>query len=408
VPTRDKFIHHLLLLPNALSKLTYFQISYGDCMSKSLNIYINGTDEPNGLDGFVTSLANVLHEMTEQTDTQKSICIDGCAINNSDPRDLGAIFTFNLEKQVDSLVNTIKKQISDGEKLKLNLYGFSRGGAAVFWICEKLKTIDPSLLEINVCSFEPVPGNFIRGSYIDNISGFKSTLSGIISDLSDCKNINKVMALFTNQPLPDIACHGPILPVMPPQAQVRVDVLPGCHKGAELFHSGHTLTAYNNESAISFHVVTRFLESCGTTFNKGRFNLEGKLAQESSLLGLLNHAKAGVQGTSRSMHFYNEIQTSTEKTYLNLAHKNLLTGQENDDSSDCILSVKNTTPSLDYWNGHTSNGYFPMFAKSAGIAAAAYYSPVVGVAAAATVACLYAKDLIQASGEVVEQKKHRM
>jgi hypothetical protein len=82
-----------------------------------------------------------------------------------------------------------------------------------------------------------------------------------------------MLVLFNNIPVPDL-CHRPILPIMPPQVNLTTDVLPGCHKGAQLFTVSKNiepkdeLKPTNIYSTITFHYVTRFLRGCGTTFNE--------------------------------------------------------------------------------------------------------------------------------------------
>jgi len=168
-------------------------------MAQTINVFINGTDEEihdlteyNGL----TSLANILHALAKKEDSL-NICLNGCSINNSHPLDLGALFTFHLEQQVNEIVQKVKEEINKNGKVHLNLYGFSRGGAAVLWLCKKLKDISPEQLTINASAFEPVPGNFVRGVYVDKLSGANTTLASQISDLSDCKNISRLQILFT-------------------------------------------------------------------------------------------------------------------------------------------------------------------------------------------------------------------
>jgi hypothetical protein len=199
---------------------------------QTLNIYINGTDETNSIrNGGMTSLANVLHKLTVDDGSQNShsICLEGCGVNNNDPRDLGVVFTFRLMNQIKQLENDIRVRVKNGhEKLRLNLYGFSRGGAAVFLLCQNLRDLSSSNIEINVVSSEPVPGNFITGVYADSFLGINYTLSSMVYDLSECKNIHNILVLFTNEPLPDISCHGPILPAFPQTAISQTEVLPGC------------------------------------------------------------------------------------------------------------------------------------------------------------------------------------
>jgi hypothetical protein len=341
------------------------------------NVYINGTNQSNELGSF-TSLANVLHAMTVQNEGHASLCLEGCGVNNSDPRDMGAIFTFYLESQVNKVVEQINGIIQNSnDKLILNLYGFSRGGAAVFWMCKKLKNIDPSRLEINVASLEPVPGNFIRASYIDNLSGAGTTLSSQISDLSDCKNINNVLVLFTNIPLDDIACHGPVLPILPASAKTTVDVIPGCHANAQFYQRVlNGLDSDTPQSAISFHYIANFMRDCETQFDFKRFTLSTNLdlKNQQRLKAILSDQVKGIMRpedrqrlekylpkgegdvfeSKRSMHFYNEIITKPDNAYLNLMHKKLETNQDDVDNSNCILTVKDPSPRPTWWNGQAS------------------------------------------------------
>jgi hypothetical protein len=281
------------------------------------NVYINGTDEDNGLNiGGITSLANLLQVLTLQNEQQSSICLNGCGVNNSHPLDLGGLFTFHLGRQVNQVVTMVQEKLRSDEKLTLNLYGFSRGGAAVFWICKKLADVPAEKLEINVASLEPVPGNFIWASNLGKKLGINLTLTNIIADLRDCKNIKNALVLFTNQYMLPIMGHAPVLPLLPSSTNKRVDVVPGCHKGAELFYmnSNGRYAAYKN-SDITFHYVTRHLKAWGTEFHEKHVSLADHLkdTNESSISSL----NIGDKTDNREMHFNNNIITR-EKDYNNL------------------------------------------------------------------------------------------
>lgn len=362
-------------------------------MIQTINVYINGTPKRNTPSKSSTSLANILHKLTIQSNEQSSICLNGCGINNWDPRDLITIFSFNLASQVDRLAEDIKTALlNTNDKIILNAYGFSRGGVGVFLLCQKLKNIDPSRLEINICALDPVPGNFIRATYADNISDFKSTLSAQVADLSECKNINKVLVLFTNYPFFDIICHGPILPIMPKHADITVDVIPGHHMAVDSFKLSEfgMISAGNNSSLISFHYVSKFLSDCGTSYNADSYYLylESKLLCREYLTEALEIENQKVKNTHRPMHFYNKIESNEGQSYLNLLHKKLLTQEKSNDTSNCSLLVKDPSPQADYWNGLKSNGYFPLFAKgmlaSTCVISALYCSPILGTMALAT------------------------
>lgn len=334
-------------------------------MKKTLNIYINGTDESTQLEG-IFSLANLLHALTVQNEDHTSICLNGCGINNPDLRDLAVIFTHHLETQIDEEVHKIRQRIEAGEALTLNLYGFSRGGAGVLWMCQKLKDIPADKLSINVCAFEPVPGNFVRVAYADSLLGQNKTLSSLIADLSDCLNIKKMLLLYTHEPMPAIICHGPILPCLPKSADVTVDVVPGSHKAAEMYSYGlDGIQPSTRESWIPFHYVKRFLTSCGTTFDDNQIKLGIRLQNipDSILKLFIGWEKRLVlidPTNTRAMHFYNEVQSKPNQLYLNLLHKELETGVKPINSEGCMLLVKDPRPEPSYWTGQKSISFLPM------------------------------------------------
>lgn len=316
-----------------------------------INVFINGKDEmAHDLKKHrgITSLANVLNALVKKDRGAINICLNGCGINNSYLRDFGAIFTFNLEQQVNEVIEKVKAEIIKTESIKLNLYGFSRGGAAVFWICKKLKDIPKEQLTITASAFEPVPGNFMRGVYLDKLIGANTTLSSQISDLSGCKNISRLQVLFTNQPLPYIACHGPILPILPKNCYVDVDVTAGCHKGSELFCKFEEVTPLNDESAISFHQVVDFLEQSGLQFDFSQLNLGDtlKLRTTENKVNLLK--KIEVSPTTRAMHFKNKIKAKDfgsnddRAVFLNLYHQRLEGKDKN--LSECALVLDDYNP----------------------------------------------------------------
>jgi hypothetical protein len=220
-------------------------------------------------------------------------------------------------------------------------------------LAQKLKHLSADRLTINIASFEPVPGNFITGVYGDILLGTNSTLSAAVADLTECKNIANMLVLFTNQPLPDIACHGPILPAFPVSAKTEVDVTPGCHKSAVAFYkSKDAIQPANNESAVVFHRIVEFMQKCGTTFNLKKYQLDRTLdcSTESiqMLVSLYNDLARKTSfndgGRNRSMHLRNTIFTAVDnKQYLNRYHQQL-DGVENTSDSDCVLSIQNRNP----------------------------------------------------------------
>ncbi|MEN9449814.1 MAG: hypothetical protein RJA83_428 [Pseudomonadota bacterium] len=339
-------------------------------MPKMINVFINGTDEAAHdltVHKGITSLANLLNALVKKNSDTINICLNGCSIDNPYSRDLGAIFTFNLEHQVNEIIEKVKAEIKETGSVKLNLYGFSRGAAAVFWICQKLKAIPKAQLTITASAFEPVPGNFMCGVYLDKLSSANTTLSSKISDLSDCKNISRLQVLFTNEPLPDIACHGPILPILPKNCYVDVDVTAGCHKGSQLFFKFGEVTSYNNESAISFHQVVDFLEQGGLQFDFSQLKLSDTLQDRSTQnkVNLLKEIK--VSPTRRAMHFKNKIKAKDfgskddSAVFLNLYHQRLENKPK--DFSECALVLTDYNPKPTYSNCQKSFGLFNLTAS---------------------------------------------
>jgi hypothetical protein len=324
-------------------------------MTKTVSVYFNGTDDSKHIPeyGNYVALAALLDQMTIKNNDNFSLCVEGCGIETQDIRDLGIIFAFHLEKQVLKVAKQVEDMVkSNKEKIILNIYGFSRGGVAAFLLAQKLKHISADFLTINIASFEPVPGNFIMGVYGDLLLGVGSTLSAAVADLTECKNIANALVLFTNQPLPDIACHAPIFPAFPATCSMDLDVTPGCHRGAVVFNkSGDSIGAANNESVIVFHRIVEFMKKCGTSFDFKQFQLANNLVQDeksSALLDMYNelarktHTKDG--GQKRSMHLRNVLFTAKDKKrYLNRYHQQLC-GVKQINDGDCILSIENCNP----------------------------------------------------------------
>lgn len=328
-------------------------------MPKTISVYFNGTDDDDHIPNYgrITLAALLDYITAEDNHNHFSICVNGCGIETQDMRDLGVIFTFHLEKQVLKIAQQVENIIKNSqEQVTLNVFGFSRGGAAAFWLCQKLKHISPDDLTINIAPFEPVPGNFIMGVYGDFLLGTNTTLSAAVADLTECKNIANALVLFTNQPLPDFACHAPILPALPSTCHAEIDVTPGCHKNAVAFYKdGDAIAAGNEESAIVFHRIVEFMQKCGTSFQFDRVKLTNNLicsntaSSHQELLKLYEYLATKTafndDGQRRSMHLHNTIFTNREsKRYLNHYHQRLLCRIEDANDSDCVLTIQNRHP----------------------------------------------------------------
>ena len=206
---------------------------------------------------------------------------------------MGMLWGTGLDKQAETVIAQVEKEIKKGNKVTLNAYGHSRGGIAALLMAKQLGKINPDLLEINLALLDPVPGNYITTSSMDflNIS-----LANKAMDLSDCKPLKKVLALYPFKPLPDIACHAPLFPKYPNHTNVEEDAMPGCHAEAEHLRA--------EAGMITQKRVRMFLASCGTQLNDSyaeNDNLEGiTRSYMSALAGLPNNDHSAVKRCSHS------------------------------------------------------------------------------------------------------------
>lgn len=316
-------------------------------MAKIISVYFNGTCDSNNIpETGKISLAALLNYMTEtNTDSNYSFCINGCG-ESRDIRDFGVVFSFHLEKQVLNLTKQIEEIINaDEDNVVLNIYGFSRGGVAAFLLCQIFKLIPEERLTINVAAIDPVPLNFTTSVYGDLLFGTNSTLSSAVADLSECHNIDNMLVLFTNQPMPDIWGFAPILPALPTSCIFDVDVTPGRHASAVSFSKeGSSIRARNDESVLVFHRVIEFMKQCGTKFDFSRFQLNDNLISSELLLNLYSElARKTENSTTRSMHLWSTIFTAASKPYLNRYHQRLST-EEIANDEDCALTIKTRQP----------------------------------------------------------------
>lgn len=181
------------------------------------------------------------------------ILYSGCNITNGL---LGLIFAIGLNKQCEEISSYIHYiLIETNYSLTLNIIGLSRGGIACLLLIKELNKYITNKLIINILLFDPVPGNLITTSkYFDY---FSFSIANQTLDISNCKYINNILALYPYIPLPDLAFHAPLFPIYPNNCNVIEDACLGCHQGA-LFCS------QNLESKLSFLRIKEWLEANGT------------------------------------------------------------------------------------------------------------------------------------------------
>jgi hypothetical protein len=222
----------------------------------TLTIYFSGTGhsiENNEM------LAGALHSMTLLDKEHAKMGFDGCGVEYGCS---GAMFGTGLEEQCEQVVENVIGMLKIGKRVRLNAYGHSRGAVACLLLAKKLGKFDRDILEINLVLMDPVPGNLISSAALDFTH---RTLARQALDVSDCRNLTRVLAIYPHEPLPDYAFHAPIIPQYPPYCEVTEEIIPGCHAGAQLMRND-IINGFNNASRITFSMVTQFLVKLGTTF----------------------------------------------------------------------------------------------------------------------------------------------
>lgn len=268
-------------------------------------------------------LTGLLHDLTQHSTTQQKIGFDGCGITDGVK---GMIFGSGLEKQCAAVKQKILSLIQQGKKVKLNCYGHSRGGVAALLLAKELGTFNKDILEINLALFDTVPGNFITTSRLDilNISLAKQAM-----DLTKCKNLNKVLSIYTHTPMPVSSAHAPLLPQFPARCTLEQDIICGEHSNAQSQRATGSIVDFDNKSFVTFARIKQFLATCGTRFTtKPQLLVNNNLVTHTrkKLLEIytqqLNSLK---KQQSRKMHAHSAAKITTElgKKHLNLHHKQL-------------------------------------------------------------------------------------
>jgi hypothetical protein len=291
-------------------------------MNKTVSVYFSGTGFSINDERF---LASSLFAGTKESESQIKMGFNGCAVDYGFN---GAIFGSGLDEQSAQVINCVMQEIKAGHQVTLNIYGHSRGGIAALLLAKQLGNIDNKKFAMNLALLDPVPGNLITTSKIDP---FRISLATKTMDLSDCKSLKKVLALYPHIPLSDIQCHAPLLISYPKESEVQEEVVGGCHAETEqISHSSAALVRLR---------VEEFLVKNGTQLQTSRDYYNAEATKRSYLL-LYQEALAKVdQGFSRKVHSAREIVITTTPgaKYLNDRHKAL----EGDNSQEPVaLSIQ--------------------------------------------------------------------
>jgi hypothetical protein len=314
-----------------------------------LTVYFSGTshdieDTGETHENNQRPLGSFLYQNTKETTTQLKQGFSGTWCTNGMR---GLIFGTGLEYQCRSVKQKVIGLLKQGKKVRLNCYGHSRGGIAALMLAQMLGNFDEDLLEINLALIDPVPGNLIIST--KKLDIFSKTLASKVTDLSNCRTLKKVLALYTNIPHEDYAFHAPLLPKYPQQAQVEEDVMPGCHSQIQCVESTWRAVYIYPYSIVTFIRVKDFLLNCGTEFqDQWRVFLKsykGEDAQE--LQSFLDYycmqavvyemQKKRLEKATRHCHSIRgaKIETDPEKKYVNLHHK-FLESKEDEKKEDVV------------------------------------------------------------------------
>ncbi|MCE3237874.1 MAG: uncharacterized protein K0R24_855 [Gammaproteobacteria bacterium] len=321
-------------------------------------------------------LGSFLYQNTKETETQLKQGFSGTTLTNGIK---GFIFGTGLEYQCRSVKQKVIDLLKQGKKVRLNCYGHSRGGIAALMLAQMLGNFDEDLLEINLALVDPVPGNLITSA--KKLDIFSKTLANKVKDLSSCRTLKKVLALYTNIPHKDYMFHAPLLPKYPQQAQVEEDVMPGGHSGiqcveSKLDNDGLPAVYIFPHSLITFMRVKEFLSDCGTEFQH-QWELFLKPYQKDQAPIKLDNflyvyiaydvfynqfpkaKKWCFKKATRHCHSIRgvTIETDPNKNYVNLHHKSLKRSEEDEEKEgepvdNADLQMRIYPPHINTFNLH--------------------------------------------------------
>jgi len=194
------------------------------------------------------------------------MAFDGCGVTNGN---LGVLFAAGLDSQCDSVCTVVeamlnKKSTTTPSSLtkttvRVVAVGLSRGGIACMKLALKLAKFTKDNVCVSMLLFDPVPGNAVS-------TGFPYT-AGFSQNLQNCNNLERVLAIYPYEPLPDAAMHAPTLAKYPPTTLVEEDVSLGCHQGALFMTNRNPRDQYVAASNLSFRRILDFLTLEGIKFD---------------------------------------------------------------------------------------------------------------------------------------------
>lgn len=251
-------------------------------------------------------------------DAHFKICVDGCAVAYGTS---GMLWGTGLDAQADLLrrrLFELKALLGTQRKIVLNLFGLSRGGVACFVLARKLSKWDPAEIDVNILSFDPVPGNFVTTAKLD-FFGLSNAWANM--DLTKVSAVKKALLLYPYEALPTYAVHAPMIPRFAPNTHVVYEVILGCHQAA-MWNLHSKLSHYRSlEMYLSASITRNFMASHGTLFHVEAFDSMFP-EREDRLVELLRAENQIAKKASRATHSKGsiEILRSPAKDYLNKTH----------------------------------------------------------------------------------------
>lgn len=256
-------------------------MSSNDIPRRTLVIFWEGTANP--IDPITTQIgvfAQVANAQRIYSPSQVppgrgtlKLCFDGCGVTHGN---MGVLFARGLDEQGDLAIAIIQEMLRqqtaeqqlpfaqesssshNHDGIHVVAVGLSRGGVACMKLAQKLaKNFTADEVTASMLLFDPVPGNAVS-------TGFPWTASHS-QDLSACHNLQRVLAIYPYEALPDLAMHAPSLCIYPPSTMVQEDVTLGCHQGALFMTSPSPRNPYELASNFSMRRLVDFLKLEGVS-----------------------------------------------------------------------------------------------------------------------------------------------
>ncbi|KAL1511090.1 hypothetical protein AB1Y20_005912 [Prymnesium parvum] len=180
----------------------------------------------------------------------------------------GTIWAVGLGTQCAQVVLRVEELLARHRRVSVVVLGLSRGGIAALMLAKRLAEFDGDALSVQLCAFDPVPGNLVCTSRVLDV--LRLNAANAVLDCSECHNLRRVLALYPHEPLPDLAFHAPILPRYPASdwCEVEEDAVCGCHQGA-LYPVASAHRSMRSACKASCLRILTFLSESGVPLREG-------------------------------------------------------------------------------------------------------------------------------------------